>query len=336
MSPIHWLFATAIATLQLGAISFQGVDRTPPSISSIGEGDCQSLPLQTVALDGMASLAAVPLHVDSKTPLILMYHGVGPPASPEALARALPPIAGAVTVYPSLPLFGVRAPVGGLDELARRQHEDYIGQLLFPVISEASPEMTRVVAAASQSFGSSKSRPLVIFGFSAGGAVALLSLTDRDLHPRAVSVLNAPLSITQAADSFERQTGTHYVWTASARRASRRFDILRDANKIAHSNPQSAILLLQSELDEGLTTSASESAARGLYFAFASLGIVPDITSVTLAGASHTVLDPSNAGGAAEKRRIETTAMIMQGLRRHTLAGLDASTFSDASRCISR
>lgn len=175
--------------------------------------------LMNLTIAGVPTLVSVPRRITKHTPLVILYHGFGVPNTPESLAETLPPILDAFTVYPSLPLVGTRMPAGGIGELIRRQTADYIGQLLYPTISGAAQELTRIVDGLSKSYGLSKSAPIILFGFSAGGAAALLSLTQIAVHPRAVVVVNSPLSIVQAAESYERQSKSVYEWTAAAEKS---------------------------------------------------------------------------------------------------------------------
>jgi predicted esterase len=302
-------------------IMFLGWMRCAAASSSLrwpADNGCSNPALESVTIAGVPVVIAGPSHVTATTPLIVMYHGFGPPNSPQALAKALPPIPGAVTVYPTLPLFGARIPQGGADELARRQNDDYIGQLLFPAMSGAAREITPLIAAITESYGLSKSRPLVIFGFSAGGAAALLGLTDNKVRPKAVLVLNAPLSIKQAVDSFERQTGKQYRWTDAAKEASLRYDIARDADKLARSDAHTAILIVQSGRERGLSSSDASSVAQALKSAFAAHVSHPDIGAVALTNAGHHVLDDSDKD-QTQTTRLDTQALITRWLQNHAL-----------------
>ena len=170
----------------------------------------QDIPIVKKLVAGTPVLIAAPRQVSASTPLIVMYHGFGPPNSPEDLARALPPIPGALTVYPSLPLLGARLPDGGTDELLRRQQDDYIGLLLYPVILGAARELPTLIESLTRSYGLSKSRTIAVFGFSAGGAASLLALTESNIGPSAVVVLNSPMSTADAVAGYERQSGRAY------------------------------------------------------------------------------------------------------------------------------
>ena len=278
------------------------------AIAAPSIADTAKVSLSAVTIADVPMLIAAPPRVTNITPLIIMYHGFGAPNSPDALAEILPPIANALTVYPSLPLMGKRMPAGGVDELLHRQRQDYIGQLLYPSILGAARELPQIITALSKAYGLSKSAPVVLFGFSAGGAAALLSLAESDVHPRAVLVVNAPLSIAQAAAGYERQIRGVYAWTEQAKEASRHFDIERDAERILESNPKLAILILQSELDAGPTVQAAHTAALALKGAALPYDPEPDIRAKMLPGADHYVL----AGPEAAATKSMITAWITQ------------------------
>ena len=254
-----------------------------------------SPPTVNVTIADVPMLVAAPARITQHTPVIILYHGFGPPNSPQSLAQALPPIPNALMVYPSLPLVGARMPAGGVDELLRRQREDYIGQLLYPSILGAAHELPQILKALSKTYGLSKSSPIILFGFSAGGAAALLSLTESDVRPRAVLVVNAPLSIVQAVDGYERQSKSVYAWTENAKDASAHYDIEKSAQRIVKLNPKAAFLLLQSEHDAGFATTAAQSAAMALANAASLSRPEPDISAKVLPNSDHYVLTGSES-----------------------------------------
>jgi predicted esterase len=283
---------------------------------SISDSLDSAAPLRSAIVANIPVLVAVPSQVTQLTPLIVMYHGFGPPNSPELLAKALPPIDGAITVYPSLPLLGARIPSGGADELLRRQQDDYIGQLLYPAILGAADELPKIIRSLSETYGLSKSRPIVLFGFSAGGAAVMLSLTESDVHPRAVLVVNSPLSIGQAVANYEQQAKRAYAWTAVAKDASTHYNVERNAAQIVRLNHKTAFLFLQSERDPGLSVAAARSAARALSTADSVYARDPDIKAVPLPGADHYVFGrvgstTSESPGATVRR------MIIDWIKRH-------------------
>lgn len=292
--------------------------------------DCGSLPkspdhstsqqaLKAVTIANVPLLISVPQRITKRTPVIIMYHGFGPPNSPELLAKALLPIHDAFTIYPSLPLLGARMPAGGVDELIRRQTEDYIGQLLYPAIQGAAQELPEILKSLSKTYGLSKDSPVILFGFSAGGAAALLALTEGGVHPQAVVVVNSPLSIAQAADGYERQTKRVYAWTETAKEASTHYDVEKNAARIAQLNPKTAFLILQSELDAGFSPATAQSAATALKSAYSRYEPKPDISTAILPDTDHYVF------AATESTTIQPSGapvklMITDWIRQHAFA----------------
>ena len=99
------VFAAGTAIAQ---VTEPGVLTTTTRSSVAPAGD-----IHPTTIAGIPGLIAIPDHLVSSTPIVVMYHGFGPPSSPEALAKAVPPIPGAISFYPWLPLFGARMDAGG-------------------------------------------------------------------------------------------------------------------------------------------------------------------------------------------------------------------------------
>lgn len=275
--------------------------------------------LKAATVANVPIMLAVPGRITKRTPLIIMYHGFGPPNSPELLAKALPPVHDALTVYPSLPLLGTRMPAGGVEELIQRQTEDYIGRLLYPSILGAARELPQIIEALSKTYGLSKSSPVILFGFSAGGAAALLSLTESSVHPRAVLIVNSPLSIAQAVDGYERQSKRVYAWTETAKEASAHYDVEKSAQQIAKLNQNAAFLILQSEHDTGFSVAAAQSAATALKNAASRYGPKPDISAIILPGEDHYVLDGAEST-TAKPNGAPVRQMIIDWITQHAFA----------------
>jgi dienelactone hydrolase len=273
----------------------------------------QHIPIVKKLVAGVPALVAAPARVSASTPLIVMYHGFGPPNSPEELARALPPIPGAITVYPNLPLLGARLPDGGTEELLRRQEDDYIGLLLYPAISGAAGELPTLIESLTETYGLSKYRPIALFGFSAGGAASLLALTEADIHPSAVVVLNSPMSTVDAIESYQRQSGRVYGWTPVAREAAIRFDVVANADRIARTNQKTAVLLVQSEGDRDLSPKSLESALHALKSAYSKHSPEPDIAARILPGADHFVLEPAEPTSPETRARASAARSLVEG-----------------------
>jgi hypothetical protein len=160
----------------------------------------------------------------------------------------------------------------------------------------------------------------VIFGFSAGGAAGLLSITESGVRPQGVIVLNAPLSISQAVDGYERQLGRRYSWTKAARRAAIRYDVGAHASQIARQHSGTAFLFVQSDHDAGYSSASANSVAVDLKAAASRYTPEPDIGAVVVPDSDHYVLDSSRPkdlkGQAAEAT---ARALISDWVIRHAL-----------------
>jgi predicted esterase len=302
---------TAIAQIAEPAVS----TTTAPSSVQHPAGD-----IHPTTIAGIPGLIAIPDHLVSSTPIVIMFHGFGPPGSPEALAEAVPPIPGAISFYPWLPLFGPRMGAGGTNDLVQRQADDYVGRLLYPVMAQAAAELPKVVEDVSAFYHLSNRRPIVIFGFSAGGAAALLSLTESGVRPQGVIVVNAPLSISQAVDGYERQLGHRYSWTKAARDAAIRYDVAAHASQIARQHSGTAFLFLQSDHDAGYSSAPASTVAVDLKAAASRYTPEPDIGAVVVADSDHYVLDssrPKDPKGKAAEATART--LISDWITRHAV-----------------
>ena len=95
---------------------------------------------------GVPVLIVRPKELSPGTRLVVLYHGFGPPESPQALSRALPlEKLQAVLAYVNLPLMAERLPAGGIDELKRAQANDFVNGLFFPSINGAATELPMLV-----------------------------------------------------------------------------------------------------------------------------------------------------------------------------------------------
>ena len=278
--------------------------------------------IHPITIAGVPGLIAIPEHVVPSTPIVVMYHGFGPPDSPEALAKAVPPIPGAISLYPWLPLFGARMGAGGKSDLIQRQADDYVGRLLFPVMAQAAAELPKIVDEVSAFHHLSNRRPIIIFGFSAGGAAALLSLTESNVRPRGVIVMNAPLSISQAVDGYERQIGHPYSWTKAARHAAVRYDIEAHALQIARQHRGAAFLFVQSDHDAGYSSDTGNSVAVHLKAAASRYDPEADIGAVVVPDSDHYVLD-SSAPKDLKGKEAEAAArmLILDWINKHAFDG---------------
>lgn len=221
-------------------------------------------PAAAECTSGATTLAGVPAIVRAPAsitkPPILLWHGFGPPASEAALMEALPlDDVPAVKVYLGLPLFGARAPSSEAESVAKRQSEDYGLRLFEPVVLGAAKELKAVVGALRKAKCMGRTDPVGLFGFSAGGAAALIALEERDVRISAAITVNAPVGLATSIDALERATKRPYSWTPASRQLADRTDAIRRAQDIATGAPPPALLLFHGADDTVVTPKGAES-----------------------------------------------------------------------------
>lgn len=117
-------------------------------------------------------------------PIVVLYHGFGPPNSPQDMAQAFPlDTVEANLAYVGLPLFGERSPPGGLDEVMDRQARDYLRQLLIPVVDQAADELPTIVTEIAERTCAKANTPALL-GFSAGGVIVAAALIRAQVPSR--------------------------------------------------------------------------------------------------------------------------------------------------------
>ena len=178
-------------------------------------------------------------------PPVLLWHGFGPPDSERALMEALPlDDVPAVKVYLGMPLFGARAPAGGMAEVVRRQSEDVATLVFEPVVLGAALELPKVVAALREMGYLDKGASVGVFGFSAGGAATLIALAEAEVPIGAAVTLNASTGLNATVAAYEKVTRREYTWTQEARVLAHRSDAIERAADIASPQPPPALLIL--------------------------------------------------------------------------------------------
>lgn len=217
--------------------------------------DCRSSQTEPrviqTTLSDVPALVRMPKRVT--LPPVLLWHGFGPPASERALMAALPlDDVPAIKVYLGLPMFGARMPARGMDELAERQKTD-MGTLVFaPIVIGAADELAKVVRALSDAGCLRPGDEVGLFGFSAGGASALLALADRKVNVKAAVTLNASTGLSASVRAFERASGQTYKWTPASRELAQRSDAVGRAADIAFGATPPALLIIHGEHDQML------------------------------------------------------------------------------------
>jgi len=227
-------------------------------------------------------------------PPILLWHGFGPPASERALMEALPlDDVPAIKIYLGLPQFGARAAPGDREDMVRRQTED-LGRLVFePVVVGAAQELPSVIAALKDLQCVRPHDAVSLFGFSAGGAAALLALADGKVPIGSAVIVNASTGLTASVQAYEHATKTKYVWTDYTRELAHRTDAIERAADIARNHP--ALLILHGT-DDAMLTSQNVTALRdALTPYYRSAGSEQRLRLTLVAGLSHGWADSAHA-----------------------------------------
>ena len=141
---------------------------------------------------------------------------------------------GSACICEFMPLVAGRLPAGGARRTASRAKRRFCGNgLFFRSISGAAGEScSHIVAEVAAAYHLETRQGIGLFGFSAGGAAALLALMESEVPVAAAVIVNAPMSVEQNVENWERQLG-HQVplgWLFARcsqplrRRAARRSD----------------------------------------------------------------------------------------------------------------
>lgn len=212
--------------------------------------------IESLTVAGVPIVLRFPENQNQPAPLIILWHGFGVPNSEQVLAETLPlEDVPAWKAYLGLPLFGVRLPQGGVDELMQRQLDDYVLQLLLPVIEGAVGELPALIAALQTRFNIQLDTGIGLFGFSAGGIAAMLALTESKVPITTAVVAGITKDLLSAVDAVEKVFKAYgvdlkYNWTEASIAAAKRLNFVARAKEIATVAQSPAILFLHGGNDE--------------------------------------------------------------------------------------
>lgn len=224
--------------------------------------------LESLEVAGVPVVLRPPADPSSPAPLIILWHGFGIPNSEEMLAEVLPlETVPAWKAYLGLPLFGKRLPAGGIEEVLRRQIDDYVLQLLLSAIEPAMRELPNVVQELQAKLNIPQRSEIGLFGFSAGGMGALLTLLESPLPIKAAVLSGVTKDLTSAVETYERamkqsypilkeqfpwieENQIPYQWSEASVAARHRLDFVARASEIVQRNPAPAILFVHGVQDD--------------------------------------------------------------------------------------
>jgi len=243
------------------------------------------------SLAGVPALLRMPKTI-SKPPIVL-WHGLGPPASAADLMEDLPlDEVPAVKVYLGLPLLGTRAPTAESDSLAQRQAQDYALRIFAPVVVGAAHELPTVLVELRRQGCLRGSDSIGLFGFSAGGTAVLVALLEQKVPVRVAVTVNAPTGLQSAVGALERATKQPYMWSDAARRLAERTDATQHGARIA---PR-ALLLFQGADDEVVAPADTVSLAESLRPFYERSGTAQKLQLTVAPGVSHNWADRRSLG----------------------------------------
>jgi predicted esterase len=195
-----------------------------------------------VTAHGVPYVALPPEGAAEARGLVLLWHGADPPRSAVALAAAVPlrrlP---AWRVYLDMPLYGRRLLAGGYEEIMRLAFQDAVTLVFQPSIGGAIAEFPAALDDVRRRLDIDPALPLGLFGFSQGGAAALLTLSHRDVRFRAAVTMGAAIDLPTVVDAVGAMYGVQYSWTAARRALAEQLSASYQAPALAASG--AAILL---------------------------------------------------------------------------------------------
>src|SRR6266446_3516199 len=249
---------SVLAGASLSMEQFPGVP-TPPAMvhkeyAEADDGGDLNSPARVTeqkSVGGVPVLISKPGVVNPNTRLVVLYHGFGPPQNPRALAEVLRlEKMDAILAFVNLPMVADRMPAGGKDELLRVQKEDFVNGFFFRSISGGAAELQQVVKDLNATYHLDADKGIGLFGFSAGGAAALLAMLESDVPITAAVIVNAPMCVMQNVENWQRTLKRQFEWDNASRKAASRYDVELQADKIAERKILPALLIVQGDADE--------------------------------------------------------------------------------------
>ncbi|MFT7839126.1 hypothetical protein Q5530_23540 [Saccharothrix sp. BKS2] len=167
---------------------------------------------------GVRYVALPPAHGPTDR-LVLLWHLVGHPGTPEDMATALPlRDVPAWRVYPALPATTPPDTTGA----------DPITDWYAPLVESSVAAVPTLLEHLRDRLGTAPA-PVDLVGGSAGGHIALLTAARRLTPVRRIAVINPAVTAEAVVDASTAHHGLHHDWTPAARDAARDLDVLAHA-----------------------------------------------------------------------------------------------------------
>ena len=190
-------------------------------------------------------------------PVVVTWHLMDAPRTPEALAAALP-LAGldAWRLHLGLPLCGARLPAGGWDEVGRLAMEDAVLRLHGPVTAQALAEFGPAYADLRDRLGLGDG-PVAVLGGSIGAAVAQLAVLEGPVPVRAAVLVSPVVQLRPVVQALAAQFGVTYAWSPPADAVAGRLDfVARAGETAARGEPPVLLVVGEQDLPDGFRTPA--------------------------------------------------------------------------------
>lgn len=247
-------------------------------------------------------IIVMPDYVSDRMPVVVIYHGLGTPASAKEMHEAwndvrLP----VILVFCDLPESPANLPEGGIDELINRQKEDYLGKLVGPILDNSVREFNQIIEDLKNQNGGVG--PITVAGFSIGGLVAQCIALESDHPIDGIISIGAPLSVDEAISNLERIQKTAYRWTPAARAVEKRLSSFPSKWK---NRPvaEPKLLVLRGELDEQFSIESGRQSVETWVATYDDLGLNCDIKPIPNTKHNEYFLLPKNDAGQKQSNTI--------------------------------
>jgi pimeloyl-ACP methyl ester carboxylesterase len=209
----------------------------------------------------------------SDAPVVVAWHLLDPPRTPEAFAAALP-LEGldAHKLYLGLPLSGARALPGGFDGVMPLIREDALMKFFGAIQQQAIAEFPEAFAELRETLGVATDAKVGLLGGSAGSAVAAHVLASGSTGARAAVLVSPMLRVRSMLDSFPESFQFEYAWHPEAHRLADEMDFIARAPELIATKALVRVIVGADDEAAFLDTSKAFAAVTG-----ADLHVIPGV-----------------------------------------------------------
>jgi predicted esterase len=232
-------------------------------------------------------------------------------------------------------------PFSPLPAFAKRWHSiSYVLQLLLPAIKPAMQELPSVVQTLQSKLEIPAQSEIGVFGFSAGGIGALLTLLESPLSIKAAVLAGVTKNLTSAVETYERGMKQHYPtlkeqfpwmqenqlsyhWSEASMVARHRLDFVARASEMIQRNPVLAILFVHGLQDNVFPLSEVEELHTSLVPYYKELNQAERLSLRTFEHFGHQLdLEAAHNAPAIQKDLTELQQVIASWFSQHLVKAL--------------